>query len=109
MPGLRIYRPGHPETYIAVAAGRAVVEAGCRAEALWFIIPRSTTNGTQPAFSHCYGRTIRGCAAITMLPAVLHPLPDIAVHLIEPPRIRLEESFTGSVWCRYSPFKPPPL
>src|SRR5262249_9596028 len=35
-------------------------------------------------------RPVRWRAVVGLVPAILNPLPDVAVHVVKPPRIRLE-------------------
>jgi hypothetical protein len=52
--------------------------------------PGPATLDATTTISCCPGGTVSRCTAIAGIPAILRPLPYVAVHLIEPPWIGLE-------------------
>jgi hypothetical protein len=73
-----------------IGGGDPVTEGG--AKALWIVAPGTAAD--HPAISvragRCPGRTISRCPLIRIVPTVLNPVVDIAMDLIEIPRICLK-------------------
>src|SRR5262245_16013353 len=83
-------RAGDPQADIVVTEVVRRVEPNGGAE-----VPRKVGPGTAAkdpgiASSGYPGRAVSGRAGVAVLVALLHPLPDIAVHLVEAPRVRLK-------------------
>src|SRR5262249_21817005 len=85
-------RAGDPEADLVVAIAGVEAAVGCGAQQLRRVVPGSsaqhpataTAGDARPAVRR---RPLQGGGG---LPAVLDPFIDVAVHLIEPERIRLE-------------------
>jgi hypothetical protein len=54
------------------------------------VISGTATNDSATAIARCARAAIAEMVAVAVVPAVLSPLPDIAVHLVEAPGIWLE-------------------
>ena len=54
------------------------------------MVPSAATNNTTMAISSVSCVTIPRISAVAFVPAILRPLPNIAVNIVKSPRIRLE-------------------
>src|SRR5262249_48347810 len=54
------------------------------------IVPGTSADHPLSAVGPCSGAAIARIACVAIVPAVLGPLPDVAVDVIETPRVRLE-------------------
>ena len=99
-------RSGHPEAVVAIPAARDAAVAARGAESPRIAVPGTAANDPRTAITVIFRRAVHRRPLIALSIAVLDPLPDIPMHLIEPPRVR-SETVTGRVFSRYSPFAPP--
>src|SRR5262245_54349317 len=84
----RSRRHGQSETNVASAQVQAGSMAPGRAQATRTIEPGTAAQNPHCATRGCLARAaISGCSIVVLMPAVLHPLPDVAVHLVKTPRI----------------------
>jgi hypothetical protein len=83
-------RSGHPEAVVAIPAAQDAPVAACGAEAPRIAVPGTAANDPQTAITVIFRRAVRRRPLIALSIAVLDPLPDVPMHLIEPPRVRSE-------------------
>src|SRR5215469_11826022 len=76
-----------------------------RAEVSGIRVQGATAKDVGVTISGCPCRTVAGGAIIAAVPAILYPFPDIAVNLIKPPGVRLEE-FHWNCLLPVFPFPP---
>src|SRR5262245_29264487 len=78
-------RPADPEAQVAVPAAGGAPGAEGRAEELWTVAPGTAANDPDVAVASCCPRRAVGgwISRIAIVPAVLHPFPDIAVHVVQ--------------------------
>jgi hypothetical protein len=81
---------GATEADVAATVVGAVVDTGRRTAAPRVAEPRPATQHFGPAsFGRLPNLAIIRCALIVGMPRVFHPFPDIAEHIIQPPRVGL--------------------
>src|SRR5271168_701893 len=73
-----------------IAHGRIVVITVGGSNIAGIVFPRSGADDARQAVAFHPCRTIPRCALIILMPAISNPLMDIAAHVIEAERIRLE-------------------
>jgi hypothetical protein len=86
----RSERPRHPEADAAEPVGCDVPEADGRAKVSWNVAPGTTAKHPSTAVSGYPDRTIGRRSRVVVVPAILHPVVDVAMHLVEAPWIGLE-------------------
>src|SRR5262245_10097953 len=89
----RRYRSSDPQAESVELNIDIAPEADGRADDLALVAPGTAADDTvariaaeQPRRSVCRR------AVVVLVPAILDPLPDIAVHIVKPPRVRLQRS-----------------
>src|SRR5262249_7803880 len=65
-------------------------EAACGAEAPRIVAPGAAAKNPATTISGCHRRAVRRRAIVVVIPAVLHPLPHVAVHVVEAPPVLRE-------------------
>ena len=91
-PGSGYERPGDSETDVAVAVGREAFRAERRTQESREVDPGAAAQyaAAAPAGDPC--RTVRRGADVSIVPAVLDPLPHVAVHVVQAERVRRERA-----------------
>ena len=75
-----------PET--VVTALRKIRAAACRPQVLRFVEPGPAPQYAAAAITGGSGRPVRWRARIAVIPTILNPFPDIAVHVMEAEPVR---------------------
>ena len=75
----------------ALVPGGVPVAFG-RADVPWNVAPGTAPEDTATAFSAGPRRTVRRCPIVTVVIAILHPLPNVTSHIVETEGIGLERS-----------------
>jgi Autotransporter beta-domain len=83
-------RPSQPETIDVVPVGGAAPATAGRAEVLRTEVPRTAAEDTETAVSRYPRRTIPRSSCVGAIPAILHPLIQVSVHVVETERIGFE-------------------
>jgi len=89
--GEGVSRPGYTEAKKVAPARGAVPAAAGRAEVLRRFVPRTAADDAARAVSLRVRRTGAGLAIKCFPVAVFRPLPDIAMHVVEPECVRCRE------------------
>src|ERR1700694_2089341 len=85
-----LHRPGDAKASILHAyAGRGGI-AISRTKQLGVVVPRAAAQDIELAAGCLYGGAVGGCAGVAVLVAVLYPLPDVTVHIIQAEGVGLE-------------------
>lgn len=102
-PGRSIYN--NPKTVFDVAAAWNVHITTCRPAALRVVDPRTAPYNAQgifAAFSDAW-RLIIWSPLICLVPLIFYPLPDISMHIMSTPRIRLSRRIPPNVRSPMNP------
>src|SRR5262245_10311314 len=82
----RRQRPRHPKAEVVESRVPGIPKPQRGAQELGKLEPRAAAYDAEFAIARP-GRTVGGCGLVAVVPAVLRPLPHIAVHLVEAPRV----------------------
>src|SRR5262249_10768113 len=89
--GARIsQRSGQPKSDVVVPAVGIPPLAVGGAKALWAVTPGTAAEHPATACAACSRVAIAGIPIVAIVPAVLGPIPHVAVYLVEAPRVRIE-------------------
>lgn len=80
----------HAKTHVWIAEPRAASAPGCGAEEHSGTIPGTATRNAQATIAGEPGRAVGRRAVVAVVPAILHPLPHVAVHVVQSEPVRRE-------------------
>lgn len=82
--------PGNAKTLHTAAVMREVPVAVSRAQVGWAIVPGTTARDAPSAIAGRSYASVSRVIGVTLVPAIVGPVPDVSVHVVKTPRIRTE-------------------
>lgn len=82
-----LQRSCYAETDEVISVAGSIHVAPRRASSMRIVVPGSATHCPKIAVARCPGAAVPGIVGVGGAPAVLSPLPYVAIHVVEAPRI----------------------
>ena len=92
------HSPGNPKAYVIVAATGSAPVADCGTRDARSIFPGTTADHADRAIARQPRRPVTRGTPITSIPAILRPLPDIAMHIVKAKFVRGETANGSRVY-----------